>query len=108
MFWRTHKGGEKMPIFIILGSLTEKGVRTIKDAGKRQKQANDIIQSVGAKLLGLYYTFGKHDWVAVVEGPSLDAAMKALFIFGQGGTNRTETLVALKAEDTLEIIDQLQ
>jgi uncharacterized protein with GYD domain len=96
-----------MPIFIILGNLTEKGVKTIKEAGKRQKQANDIIQSVGAKLLGLYYTFGKYDWVAVVDGPSIDAAMKALFIFGQGGTNRTETLVALKAEDALKIIGQL-
>ena len=96
-----------MPIFVILGNLTEKGVKTIKDAGKRHKQATEIIESVGAKLLGLYYTFGKYDWVALVEGPSIEAAMKALFIFGKGGTNRTETLVALKAEDTLKIIGEL-
>ncbi len=96
-----------MPIFMILGNLTEKGIKTIKDAGKRQKQAADIIASVGAKLLGLYYTFGKYDWVALVEGPSLEAAMKALFIFGQGGTNRTETLVAITAEEANKIIGEL-
>lgn len=96
-----------MPIFVILGNLTEKGIKTIKDAGKRHKQAADIIGSVGAKLLGLYYTFGKYDWVAVVEGPSIEAAMKALFIFGKGGTNRTETLVGVTSEEAVKIIGEL-
>jgi uncharacterized protein with GYD domain len=96
-----------VPIFIILGNLTEKGIGGIKESEKQMEQANEIIKSVGGKLLGLYDTFGKYDWVAVAEGPSLEAAMKALFIFGQGGTSRTETLVALKAEDTLKIISEL-
>ena len=96
-----------MPIFVILGNLTEKGIKTIKSAGKRQKQAKEIIESVGAKLLGLYYTMGKYDWLALVEGPSVEAAMKALFIFGQGGTNRTRTMVAIPAEDANKIISEL-
>jgi len=96
-----------VPIFVIMGNLTEKGVKTIKDAPKRQKQAEEIIKSVGGKLLGLYYTFGKYDWVALVDGPSLEAAMKALFIFGQGGTNRTRTLVAIKAEEVNKIVGEL-
>jgi uncharacterized protein with GYD domain len=96
-----------MPIFVIMGSLTEKGIKSIKDAPKRQKQAEDIIKSVGGKLLGLYYTFGKYDWVSIVEGPSIEAAMKALFIFGAGGTNRTRTLVAVTAEEANKIIGEL-
>jgi len=90
-----------------MGSLTEKGIKSIKDAGKRQKQAEEIIKSVGGKLLCLYYTFGKYDWISIVEGPSLEAAMKALFIFGQGGTNRTRTLVALTSEEANKIIGEL-
>ena len=96
-----------MPIFVIMGNLTEKGVKTIKDAPKRQKQAEEIIKSTGGKLLSLYYTFGKYDWVAITEGPSIEAAMKALFIFGQGGTNRTRTLVAVTAEEANKIIGEL-
>ena len=96
-----------MPVFIIMGNLTEKGIKTIEDAPKRQKQAEDIIKSTGGKLLGLYYTFGKYDWVSVVEGPSIEAAMKALFIFGKGGTNRTRTLVAVTAEEANKIISEL-
>ena len=96
-----------MPIFVIMGNLTEKGIKTIKDAEKRQKQAKDIIESTGGKLLSLYYTFGKYDWVSIVEGPSIEAALKALFIFGQGGTNRTETLVAVTADEANRIIGEL-
>ena len=96
-----------MPIFVIMGNLTEKGVKTIKDAPKRQKQAEEIIKSTGGKLLSLYYTFGKYDWVAITEGPSIEAAMKALFIFGQGGTNRTRTLVAVTAEAANKIVGEL-
>lgn len=96
-----------MPTFVIMGNLTEKGVKGIKEASKRQKQAEDIIKSVGGKLLGLYYTFGEYDWISIVEGPSLEAAMKALFIFGQGGTNRTKTLVAVTASEANKIINDL-
>lgn len=90
-----------------MGNLTEKGIKTIQDAPKRQKQAEEIIKSVGGKLLGLYYTFGKYDWVSIVEGPSVEAAMKALFIFGKGGTNRTRTMVAVTADEANKIIADL-
>ncbi|MFW9788810.1 MAG: GYD domain-containing protein [Candidatus Thorarchaeota archaeon] len=96
-----------MPVFVIMGSLTEKGVKNIKDAPKRQKQAEDIIKSVGGKLLGLYYTFGKYDWVSIVEGPSIEAAMKALLTFGKAGTNRTRTMVAVTAAEANKIIGEL-
>jgi len=96
-----------MPVFVILGNLTESGIKTIKDGPKRQKQAEDLIKSLGGKLLGLYYTFGEYDWVAITEGPSLEAAMKSLFIYGQGGANRTKTLVALTAEEANKIMDEL-
>jgi uncharacterized protein with GYD domain len=96
-----------VPVFIIMGNLTEKGIKSIKNAPKRQKQAEDIIKSVGGKLLGLYYTFGKYDWVSIVEGPSLEAAMKALFIFGKGGTNRTRTMVAVTADEANKIVGDL-
>ena len=96
-----------MPIFVIMGNLTEKGIVGIKEAAKRQKQAEEIIKSVGGKLLSLYYTMGKYDWVSIVEGPSVEAAMKALFIFGKGGTNRTETMIAISAAEAVKIIGEL-
>ncbi|MFX1368309.1 MAG: GYD domain-containing protein [Promethearchaeota archaeon] len=93
--------------FIILGNLTQKGITTIKDAAKRQKQANEIAASFGCKIHSLYYTMGRYDWVAVVEGPDIESAMKSLFVFGRGGTNRTETLVAIPSDEAVKLIGEL-
>jgi len=93
--------------FVILGNLTQQGIKTIKEAGKRQKQAEDIMKKVGCKLLSLYYTMGKYDWVAIVEGPDIESAMKGLFMFGMGGTNRTETLIGITGEEAVKLIGEL-
>jgi uncharacterized protein with GYD domain len=93
--------------FVILGNLTQQGIKTIKDAGKRQKQAVEIMDKFGCKLITLYYTMGRFDWVAIVEGPDIESAMKALFVFGVGGTNRTETLVAITGDEAVKLIGDL-
>jgi uncharacterized protein with GYD domain len=93
--------------FIILGNLTQKGITTIKAAAKRQKQANEIAESYGCKIHSLYYTMGRYDWVAVVEGPDIESAMKSLFMFGRGGTNRTESLVAIPSDEVVKWIADL-
>jgi uncharacterized protein with GYD domain len=93
--------------FIILGNLTQKGIQTIQDAAKRQKQANEIAESFGCKILSLHYTMGRYDWVAHVEGPDIESAMKSLFVFGRGGTNRTETLVAITDKEAVKLIGEL-
>ena len=96
-----------MPKFVVLGNLTEKGIKSIKDGPKRRKESEKLIESFGGKLLSFYYTFGKYDWIAITEGPSLETAMKTLMIFGQDGTNRTRTLVAMSAADANKIISEL-
>ena len=58
-----------MPTFIILGNLTQDGVKRIKDIAKALKNAEKLAESVGGKILSIYYTFGQYDWVGVVEAP---------------------------------------
>ncbi len=77
-----------MPIFIVLSKYTTEGVQKIKDAPERAKAAQKIAESVGAKIKSVYYTFGRYDFVSIIEAPSLEAAMKGLFIFGGGGIVR--------------------
>jgi uncharacterized protein with GYD domain len=92
---------------VILGKLTQDGVKTIKKLKERQETANKIVEAAGGKIISLYYTMGRYDWISVVEGPSIEAAMKSLFIFGSGGFNTTETLVAISAEEAVKIAESL-
>jgi uncharacterized protein with GYD domain len=96
-----------VPTFVILGRLTEDGVKTIKNLKERQETAAKIVEAAGGKITSLYYTLGRYDWVSIVEGPSIEAAMKSLFIFGSGGFNKTETLVAVSGEEAVKIAESL-
>ncbi len=96
-----------MPIFIILAKYTAEGVQKIKDAPERSKAAEKIAKSVGAEIKNVYYTFGRYDFVSIIDAPSLEAAMKGLFIFGGGGIQSTETLVALSQDDAYKVISEL-
>ena len=96
-----------MPIFIILGNFTAEGIKGIKTLKKRQEEAKKLVESFGGKLLGLYYTMGRYDWVSIVDGPSIETATKALYIFGSNGANRTETLVAITADAAAKIAGEI-
>ena len=96
-----------MPIFIILAKYTTEGVQKIKDAPERSKAAEKIAKSVGAEIKNVYYTLGRYDFVSIIEAPSIEAAMKGLLIFGGGGIQSTETLVALSQDDAYKIISEL-
>ena len=101
------QGGERMPIFVILAKFTSEGVKGIKKAPERLKSAQEIAKSVGMEIKGIYYTMGRYDFVAIVEGPSVEAAMKGLFMLGSEGAAKTETLVGLSMEESLKVISEL-
>ncbi len=96
-----------MPTFVILGKMTEEGIKTISKLEERQKAATKIVEDAGGKILSLYYTMGRYDWVAITEGPSIEDAMKSLFIFGSAGGNQTETMVAISGEEAAKMAKSL-
>jgi uncharacterized protein with GYD domain len=88
-----------MPLFIILGKLTEKAIEKMKEAKQRDEKAEQIIQSAGGKLISHYYTFGRYDFVATVELPSAEILAKVIIDIGTWGTVSTETMTALLPEE---------
>jgi len=96
-----------MPKYIILGKFTAEGVKAIKDSPKRLEAANKLAESLGGKILKFYYTMGRYDFVAVVKATSNESMMQALLTLGSGGAISTETLTAISAEKTAEIIGKL-
>ncbi len=96
-----------MPIFVILAKYTTEGVQSIKKAPERFKAAQEVAKSVGAEIKNVYYTMGRYDFVSIIEAPSVEAAMKGLFMFAAGGVSSTETLVGLSLEDAHKVISEL-
>ena len=86
---------------------TDQGIKNVKDSIKRAKSFEAAIEKAGGKSLGIYYTMGRHDIVAIVEAPNDEAIASALYSTGSLGNIRTETLKAFSMSEAANIIEKL-
>ena len=96
-----------MPFYIILGKFTDEGIKAIKESPKRVEEQRVAIEKAGGKLHGFYYTMGEYDFVALVEGPSDEAALTPLFSLRRLGRVRTVTLKAFPVQEVAKLIEKL-
>ena len=96
-----------MPNYILLVNWTDQGIKNVKDTIKRAKSFEAAIEKAGGKSLGIYYTMGRHDIVAIVEAPNDEAIASALYSTGSLGNIRTETLKAFSMSEAANIIEKL-
>ncbi len=86
-----------MPVYVMLGNLTHAAFDMLDTIDERDKKAAQIIESLGGKMLSLYYTLGQYDFVVIFEMPSKEMLVKFLTIVGKFGTVRTETMETIPA-----------
>ena len=86
---------------------TQAGINTIKKLPQRVENARATFKSVGAELKAYYFTFGRYDTIAVVEGPSDEAMAKASLIIGREGMVQIETLKAFPETEGYDILKGL-
>ena len=66
-----------MPTYILLSTLTQQGVQTLKANPERLLQVNRDIEELGVKVLHQWATLGEFDFVNVVEAPDIETIAKA-------------------------------
>jgi uncharacterized protein with GYD domain len=96
-----------MPTFIILGSYTDQGIRTIKDSPKRVDALKALARKMGGEVKGFYLTMGAHDFVIVAEAPGADVVAKVVLALGSLGNARTMTLRAFNESEFRQIVADL-
>jgi uncharacterized protein with GYD domain len=92
-----------MPVYILLGKLTQKALETIKSAAERDAMGEEIVKAAGGRLLAHYYTFGRYDLVIILELPSTEALAKVIIEVSKWGTISTETMSALAPEQVYKV-----
>jgi uncharacterized protein with GYD domain len=84
-----------MPVYVMLGNLTHAAFDELGSIDERDRKAKEIMESLGGKLIALYYTLGQYDFVVIFEMPEKENLVKFLAILGKFGTVRTETMEAI-------------
>ncbi len=96
-----------MPTYITLGTLTDQGIRNMKDLSRRLQNAEQTFEQMGAKLREVYLMLGGYDYVVIAEAPDDETMARiSLVIAGQGNV-RTQTGRAFDRSEMLGIVEGL-
>src|ERR1700694_5916759 len=93
-----------MPIFILLSTLTQQGVQTLKSNPERLREVNKDVEELGARVLQQWATLGEFDFFNVVEAPDIATMAKVSVSLSARGSIKTETLPALDIDEFLQTL----
>jgi uncharacterized protein with GYD domain len=96
-----------MPQFVILSSLTAKGLAEIKSAPARYEAVVKGVEAAGGKVLSFHATMGAFDYVMVAEGPSDEFAVLMSLATAAQGYITTQTLRAFTPEEFAGLVSKL-
>jgi len=96
-----------MAAFITLGSWTAEGVHNVKGAMDRAKAAKELAQSLGGRVIGIWWTIGQCDFVSITEFPD-DATFSRFALASESaGHFRTTSMRAFGEEEMQQIVQML-
>ena len=90
-----------MPIYIMLSTLSQQGVQTLRSNPDRLREVNRDVEELGAKVLHQWATLGEFDFVSIVEAENEAAIARISVSLGARGSTKIRTLPALTIDDFL-------
>lgn len=99
-----------MPFYLSRFSYTpEAWARLIKKPEDRREVARAVVEKLGGRLEGFWYSFGEKDGVLLIEAPdNVSAAAFSVGIAAAGSLRSAETTVLLTVEETIEMLKKAQ
>ena len=94
-----------MPTYLMLTTLTEKGVQTLKSNPGRLREVNRDIEELGARVLHQWFTLGGFDFVNIVEAPDATTVAKVSIALGARGSAKLESLPLVPVEELLSSLE---
>ena len=96
-----------MATFIVLGSFTDQGIRSIKESPKRAEAFKALAAKSGVKIKEIYWTLGHYDIVTITEAPDAATATSLGLAVSSLGNVKTETLTAFSPEEFGKILAKM-
>ena len=93
-----------MAIYITQGRYTPDAIRgMVASPENREKAVADLMEQAGAKLLAMYFTFGKYDFLSITEANSEQVMASALIAGAASGeVFDLTTSVAITTQDAMK------
>lgn len=93
-----------MAKYILLSTLTNEGLKTIKNKPHRIKEVNTEVEKYGVKVIQQYAALGPYDFVTLVEAPDNDSVFKMSIDLGSRGTVKILSMPSITIDEFIESI----
>jgi uncharacterized protein with GYD domain len=90
-----------MPTYLMLSTLTEKGVQTLHANPGRLREVNRDVEEMGGNVLHQWAALGEYDFVNVVEAPDDLTVAKISLALGARGCAKLESLPLISVDELL-------
>ncbi len=96
-----------MAMFIVLGTFTDGGAKTITDLRKGVERNMARGEQLGIKVHGWYLTQGPVDFVVVAEAPDAEAMLAQAAGVSAAGLARIQTLRAFTLDEADSVLQRV-
>lgn len=95
-----------MPTYIMLSTLTDQGLQTLRANPARLKEVNRDVEELGASVLKQWFMLGPYDFVNVIEAPDGATMAKVSVALGaRGSIQSLQTYEALDVDSFLGLLE---
>lgn len=94
-----------MPLYLMLTSLTEKGVQTLNSNPARLREVNQDVEELGARVLHQWASIGEYDFVNVVEAPDDLTLAKVSVRLSARGSLKVESLPLVSIDELITTLE---
>jgi uncharacterized protein with GYD domain len=88
-----------MKTYVTVCMVTDEGRKAINDTGQRLAEVKSVFEGQGAKVLELWVTFGRYDFVLVWQAPDDATAFRLAAQVAQRAAVQTETWPAMPFDE---------
>ncbi len=93
-----------MPTYIVLSTLSQQGLQTLRANPERLVEVNKDIEELGARVLHQWFMLGPHDFLNVVEAPDAATIARVSIALGARGSVHTQSYEAIGVDAFLALL----
>ena len=93
-----------MPRYVLLSTLTDKGLETVAEKPERILEVNREVEQMGARIIDQYALLGPYDFLTIIEAPDNATVARISVKLGERGTVKIMSLPAIPTEEFIKSI----
>ena len=94
-----------MPKYLMLSTLSEQGLQTLRANPDRLREVNKDVEELGAKVIHQWFLLGPHDFVNIIEADGASVIAKVSIALGARGSVHTQSYEMLEVDDLIKLLN---